>query len=70
MCGVRCPHLTPLYRRGCGHAPSLDAVQAAVTQLVAYQLPKLGVAGSSPVSRSMKSLHGHLARADSWAGCP
>ena len=25
---------------------------AAVTQLVAYQLPKLGVAGSSPVSRS------------------
>lgn len=30
------------------------SAHAAVTQLVAYQLPKLEVAGSSPVSRSIE----------------
>ena len=43
-----------LTTRGC--LITLPIVRAGIAQLVEYELPKLGVAGSNPVARSIGSL--------------
>ena len=69
--GCRCSDVTGFLLTSPAERRYNAVQQAGVAQLVEYKLPKLGVAGSSPVARSILLIYGeqHVPRQPNALAC-